>query len=106
MVLSGEELQEAIEHRDIIMDVQAVLMTSSGKNLFKYLFREFELGEVPPNGMEGNLLHGYLGHLRAGNALFKLASEANAEIAGSLLAQIEKERYAKILSSLKNEQGG
>jgi hypothetical protein len=82
----------------VILDVQAVLLTPSGKNLFKNLFREFELGQVPAVGMEGNLLFEYMGHLRAGNSIFKLAAEANPDVAGSLLAQIEKERYAKIQS--------
>ncbi len=103
--MTEEELREALEHRNVVQDVQAVLLSSSGKNLFKYLFREFAVGDVPPDGMEGNLLHGYLGHLRAGNSIFKLASEANADVAGHLLAQIEKERYAKILSSVEVKQG-
>ena len=38
-----------------------------------------------------------IGSMRAGNALFKIVSEANFEIAGQLLAQIEKEKYEEIL---------
>jgi len=34
--------------------------------------------------------------LRAGNSIFKLASEANPVAAATLLAEIEKERYAQI----------
>ena len=46
--------------------------------------------------MEGNFLHDKLGFLRAGNSIYKLVAEANAEMAATILAENEKERYAKL----------
>jgi hypothetical protein len=37
-----------------------------------------------------------LGFLRAGNSIFKLVAEANAQAAADILAQNEKDRYAKL----------
>lgn len=91
-----EEISEAIEHRDVLLDVRAILATPSGKNFFKYLFKSLDVVELPEIGLEGNLLMERLGFLRAGNSIFKLVAEANAEMAATLLAQTEKDRYAKI----------
>ncbi len=95
-VISKEEIQERIEHRDVLMHIRAILTTGSGLSFFKYLFKNFDVAELPESGLEGNLLYERIGVLRAGNAIFKLVSEANAEIAANLLAQNEKERYAKL----------
>ena len=94
--MTEEERREAIEHRDALLDIRAVLVTTSGRNFFKYLFKHLEVGEVPELGLEGNILHDKLGFLRAGNAIYKLTAEANAEIAGSLLAENEREKNAKL----------
>ncbi len=72
------------------------MTTVHGKNVFKYLFKHFEVAELPEQGLEGSFLSERLGILRAGNSIFKLVAEANAEIAATLLAQNEKDRYAKI----------
>lgn len=97
--LSPEEQREAIEHRDMLMALRAVLTTGHGRHFIKYLFKEFEVGELPQLGEEGIFLHDKLGFLRAGNAIFKVVAEANADVAGSLLAEIEKDRYAKLYAS-------
>jgi len=94
--MTDEQVREAIEHRDVLLAVRSVLDTKSGKALFKYLFSHFEVGNVPPEGLEGNVLFEFLGFLRAGNSIYKLTCEADAETAASILAQIEKERYAKL----------
>ena len=49
------------------------------------------------------LLHEYLGHLRAGNSIYKLACEADSEIAASLLSKLERERYEHILEQYRIE---
>lgn len=103
--LSQEEISERIEHRDALLDVRAVLATNSGRNFFKYLFKNFEVGHLPELGLEGQLLFEKMGFLRAGNSIFKLLSEANAEMAATILAQIEKERYAKLYSESEIGQG-
>jgi len=92
-----DELQrEALEHRDMLMDVRGVLQTSHGQSLFRYLFRHFEVAGLPELGLEGAILHDRLGFLRAGQSIFKLASEANPVLAGQLLAEVEKENYEKL----------
>jgi hypothetical protein len=95
--LSQEELKAALEHRDMLADVRAILQTSAGQRFFKYLFKHFGAVELPPMGMEGVDLHEYLGHLRTGQQIFKIAAEANDILAAQLLTQIEKERYAELL---------
>jgi hypothetical protein len=91
-----EELIERFEHRDALLNLRAVLATSQGQNLFKYLFKAFDVAQLPIEGLEGEALREALGFLRAGSSIFKLASEANPALAGALLAQVEKERYAKL----------
>lgn len=91
--LTEEELKEAREHRDVVLALQAILATPQGKILFKYLFKSLDLGEMPELGLTGEHLHDRLGFLRVGQAIFKLASEANVQISAEILAQLEKERY-------------
>lgn len=88
-----EELKEAREHRDVVLALQAVLSTSHGKILFKYLFKSLDLGVMPELGLVGESLHDRLGFLRVGQEIFKLACEANVQVSSELLAQLEKERY-------------
>lgn len=94
--LTDDERKEALEHRDAILDVRAILATSSGKRFLKYLFKHQEVAQLPDLGLEGSFLHDRLGSLRPGRLLFELVCEANAELAGTLLAEIEKERYAEL----------
>ena len=51
---------------------------------------------MPPAGLDGDDLREQLGFFRAGHSIFEIASEANPTVAGSLLAQKEKERYAAL----------
>lgn len=99
--MTEEEIKEAIEHRDAILDIRAILATSSGRNFIKYLFKHLEVNELPQLGLDGPLLMDKLGFLRAGNAIFKLIAEANAQVAAELLAINEKERHAEIYSDSK-----
>jgi hypothetical protein len=91
--LTEEEQREAIEHRDVVLHTRAVLATTSGRELFKYFFKEFQVGEIPAIGLPQEFIREMLGHLRAGQAIFELASEADYEQAGTLLARKEKDRY-------------
>ena len=100
--MTDEERREAIEHRDMLLNLRALLATASGQHFIKYLFKNFDVGEVPELGLEGSLLMDRIGFLRSGKAIFKIVAEANAEIAGNLLAEIEKERYAELLSASEN----
>lgn len=92
----NQEMKERAMHQAVLSDIQTLLATKSGKNFVKYLFQSFDVGEVPVFGATGDYLQSYLGMLRAGNSIFKIVSEANPDVAGALLAQIEKERHAAL----------
>ena len=92
----NEEMKERLEHRGVLQDIQWLIDTKAGKNFVKYLFKNFEVGELPPVGINGDLLMDRLGFLRAGNSIFKIIAEANSEAAGQILGQIEKEKYAEM----------
>lgn len=94
--LTPEEIQERIEHRDALLAIREISATKRGKDLLRYLIKNFDVGQFPDLGLDGALLHDRLGFLRAGNSIFKLISEANAVVAGELLAQVEKERSEKL----------
>lgn len=96
-----EERKAAIEHRDMLLDLRFILGTEAGQRFFKYLFRNFDVAQMPEQGLEGITLHERMGFMRAGNALFKIASEANFEVAANILAHIEKERYDQIYADSK-----
>lgn len=100
----SEEYQEAIEHRDVLLDIRSMLVSNSGRKFFKYLFKNLGVGELPEMGLEGNLLMDRMGFLRAGNSIFKLVAEADFEMAGNLLAQIEKEKYERLDSESRPEK--
>lgn len=100
--LTDEEIREAIEHRDVLLDIRALLGTPSGKNFIKYLFKNLGASEMPEMGLTGEILMDKLGFLRAGNSIFKLVSEANATEAGKLLALIERDRHARLYNE-RNE---
>lgn len=90
-------MRERVEHENALRAIREISRLPAGQAFLKYLFREFEVGEVPPMGFEGNLLHDKIGSMRAANALFKIVSEADFETAGRLLAQVQKEKHEEIL---------
>lgn len=96
--ISESQRKEATEHRDVILAIQWVLGTPEGKTFFKYLFKNLEVGVLPPVGSEGNYLMDKIGFLRAGNSVFKIACEAAPEVAAEILAKLEKERYAELIA--------
>ncbi len=102
MALSPEEIKESIQRRDLLLHVRAILATASGKEVFKYFFDEFGVGQFPAPGLIEEQLRDELGNLRVGNSIFKLASEADFEIAGNLLAQLEKDRYDQLYAEQTN----
>jgi hypothetical protein len=91
-----EDQKEMVEHRDALLDIRAILKTASGKNFVKYLFKTLGAAELPEIGLPPEMLMDKLGFMRAGNSVFKLVAEADADEAGKLLAITEKERHAKL----------
>lgn len=102
--LTQEDIKLAIEHRDVLLDIRAILATTSGRNFFKYLFKNFEVNDLPELGLEGVFLHDRMGFLRAGNSIFKLVCEADPTLAATILAQKEKDRYDEIVAESKAQQ--
>lgn len=100
-----DERQESIEHRDVLLAIASILKKNEGQQIFKYLFKYFEVGEMPGPEMKGEMLHGYLGLLKAGNSIFKLASEADSETAASLLAKLEREKYERKYEEYRIKNG-
>lgn len=93
---SKEDQRAAIEHRNVLLDIRAMLSTNSGRKFFKHLFKEFGVGELPAQGLTQELLLEGLGFFRAGNSIFALVSQADHVVAAQLLAENEKEKYEAI----------
>lgn len=98
--------EDYLEHRDALLAIGAIIKTDEGVKLFKYLFKTLGVAELPSQEMEGNVLHEYLGFLRSGNSIYKLACEADSEIAASILAKIERKKYERICSQHRIENDG
>lgn len=69
------------------------------------MFKEFGVTDLPDPSMDGKILYEYLGHLRAGNSIYKLACEACYETTASLMAKIGKEAYEDKLEQYRIESG-
>ena len=100
-----EELrrQESIEHQDALLAIASVIKTSQGEKLFRYMFKNFEVANLPDRNLKGDDLHEYLGFLRAGNSIYKLVCEADSDVAGSILSKLERERYEHKLAEHRIE---
>ncbi len=94
--------KEALEHGNMLLALRAILATEHGRTFFKYLFKTFQVNELPAQGVDGMMLHDTLGYLRSGRAIFKIAAEANAIVAAELLAQNEKEAYDELMAQNRN----
>lgn len=93
---SVEDQRAAIEHRDVLLDIRAMLSTNSGRKFFKYIFKELGVGDLPEVGLDKDTLLENLGLFRAGNSIFALVSQADHAIAAQLLAEKEKEKYESL----------
>lgn len=91
-----EERREALDHRDVLLAISAILKQPNGVKLVKYLFKNLEVAELPDRSLEDKVLHESLGFLRAGNSIFKLVCEADPHQAASILSQIEREKYDRL----------
>lgn len=98
--LTDEQVKELLEHRDVLRSLKLVLATPEGKSFIKYLLKSFDFGEQPVFGLEGAQLADRIGFLRAGNSVFKLACEADHEITGKIVGEIEKEKYDTFMASI------
>jgi hypothetical protein len=91
--LQQQEIRAHIAHAQMLEHIKKVVADPSGRAFIKYLFKELGVAELPEVGLKDDMLHAYLGHLRAGNSIFKIVAQAVPSLAGELLAQIEKEKY-------------
>lgn len=103
--LTQEEVSEAIEHRDALLDVRAVLKTVAGRRFFKYVVKHYSPIELPPMGLEGAILHEGIGQQRACLEFFNLISEADPISAAQILADNIKDKYDKLAQQNNDEQG-
>lgn len=94
--LEEQERKEAIEHRDVLLALQEILSTKSGRKVFQYLFKCFEVGNQAEQGLDPNFMYDRIGFLRAGSSIFELVAQANPAVAGELLANVKKEHYDEI----------
>jgi len=62
--------QESIEHRDALLAIASILQTKEGEKLFRFLFKNFEVNNLPERNLKGDDLFECLGFLRAGNSNF------------------------------------
>lgn len=90
-MMSPEE-RERLEEIEATKAVGMISRSSEGQKFLKHLFRTLAVGEVPMRGMSGEELHDFVGFLRAGRAVFNLVAKANPQVAGDLMATIERER--------------
>lgn len=91
-------------HAQMLQDLSLVLSTPQGQNLFKYLLKELEFGELPAPAVPQNLRDEYIGFLRAGQLIFEYVSQADNMRAGMILAQIQKEKF-DVLKDSENSNG-
>jgi len=103
-ILEERERKEAKEHQDVLIAIATLLKHREGIQLFRYMFKNFEVMTTPPLGMHGMDLHEYLGFLRAGNSIYKLACEADSESAASILAKLERDRYAELYEQHRTDE--
>jgi hypothetical protein len=103
--MTQEEISERLEHQDAILALRAIMNTEHGRNFILYLFRNFEVAELPEQFLDGPVLFEKLGFLRSGKAIFDLACEADPTTAGALLAKVKKDRYDKLIADFKERQG-
>lgn len=94
-IVTDYEMQELMEHQQMLHDVVSILATHPGERFIKYLFKHFEVAELPDLGLREDLLFDKLGSLRPGRALFRLISEAEPRMAGIILATVEKEKITQ-----------
>lgn len=97
-----KEHQEQLEHRDVLLAIGVLLKQKEGRQFFKYLFKNLDVACTPEEGLEGTMLHNYLGFLRAGNSIYKLVCEADFEEAALLLSKIEREKYEDLIEQHRN----
>jgi hypothetical protein len=97
--------QEELEHRDVLLAIRSIFKQKEGLKFFKYLLKNLDVGMLPERGMTGENLSEYLGFLRAGNSIYKLACETDSETTASLMAQIEKEKHEDAIHLYRIKNG-
>lgn len=90
-----DELREQAALSSVLLDIKSILKSPEGKRFFSYLFEVMDVGGMPEMGAPDEMLRDKLGFLRAGQSIFDLVAEANAEDAGVILAKIREERNAR-----------
>jgi uracil phosphoribosyltransferase len=103
--MTQQELQEALDHENILKSIRVVLNRPEGRQFIKYLFKTFNALDFPPVGMNDRDLLEFMSFLRAGNSIFKIVLEASPELTGGIISEIEKERQDE-KAHFANESNG
>lgn len=94
--MTQQDLKDRLEHESILQAIQVVMSSPHGKTFIKYLFKSFNVGDLPYVGCRGEDLLELTSFLRAGNSIYKIVLEASPELTGKLLAEMEKDRADEI----------
>jgi hypothetical protein len=99
-----EERQSRLQHRDVLLAIGVLLQQKEGLTLFKYLFKNLDVVAKPDLNLDEKLLWQQIGFLNAGHSIFELICEADPNIAGQLIAELERERYERRYKQYRAEQ--
>ena len=90
--MSEHYSKEDQEHEELLGHIRTVLSTRSGVAFAKYLLKSFDFGEQPHIMCRGEDLLDRVSFLRAGNSIYKILMQANADLTGQIVSTIEKEK--------------
>lgn len=84
--------EEEIKHRALLSSIQILLGFPAGKVFIKHLLDSFYFGKIVPVGLYNEQLLDYVGHQRAGVSIYQICMEAQPELTGKLLTEMQKEQ--------------
>lgn len=92
MTLKEKLQHDAEKQRELLVHIDALMQTVSGKIFVKHLLDNFGVLELPYEFCKGEELIERLAYHRAGLAVFKLISQSNPAMAGAIIGELQKER--------------
>jgi hypothetical protein len=95
--MSREEDKQAQEDKAALSALSVLIKNPDARIVIKYILKSLEVGTLPPQGLSGEILHDYLGFLRAGKSIWEMVSQADHVVAGLILAEIQKEKHDEFI---------
>ena len=93
--------QEYIAHQDMLKSIAVVLSNPHGKKFIKYLLTSFDFGKYPAVGLRDQDLLEYTAFLRSGQSIYNMVLEAEPELTGQLITEMEKEQHYQTTKLLR-----